>query len=225
MRVACRRGGGPLRLAGRGRRRCSTLTVPHLLVVALLTGVCAGLFVPAEMSAVRTVVPTEQLPTALQPAAGAPARGQPRGRTAGRCAVRRGAVGAVRRRRAHLRLRLGAARPDPHRPLPRPGPGRRVGPAPDIAEGWRFIWERPFFRTLMVWGMCSNLVVNALFIAAMVRLIQGGFAPWSDRSGRDRGRRLRGVRRPGRATDHRAHGRPAGSPWWWRGASSRCWCR
>ena len=27
--------------------------------------------------------------------------------------------------------------------------------------------------------MCSNLVVNALFIAATVRLIQAGFAPWS----------------------------------------------
>ena len=41
------------------------LTVPHLFVVALLTGVCAGVFAPAEMSAVRAVVPTEQLPTAL----------------------------------------------------------------------------------------------------------------------------------------------------------------
>ena len=41
------------------------LTVPHLFVVALLTGVCAGVFAPAEMSAVRAVVPREQLPTAL----------------------------------------------------------------------------------------------------------------------------------------------------------------
>ena len=64
--------------AGRGRQPacCSTrslavagvlgaLTVPHLFAVALLTGVGAGVFAPAEMSAVRTVVPTEQLPTAL----------------------------------------------------------------------------------------------------------------------------------------------------------------
>ncbi len=41
------------------------LTVPHLFVVALLTGMSNGVFAPAEMSAVRTVVPTEQLPTAL----------------------------------------------------------------------------------------------------------------------------------------------------------------
>ena len=41
------------------------LTVPHLFAVALLTGVAAGVFAPAEMSAVRAVVPTEQLPSAL----------------------------------------------------------------------------------------------------------------------------------------------------------------
>src|SRR4051794_5520364 len=36
-----------------------TLTVPHLLVAALLTGAGAGLFAPAEISAVRTVVAAE----------------------------------------------------------------------------------------------------------------------------------------------------------------------
>ena len=41
------------------------LTIPHLLVVALLTGAAAGLFAPAEISAVRAVVPAEDLPTAL----------------------------------------------------------------------------------------------------------------------------------------------------------------
>jgi MFS family permease len=41
------------------------LTVPHLLAVALLTGAGAGLFAPAEISAVRTVVPADELPTAL----------------------------------------------------------------------------------------------------------------------------------------------------------------
>jgi MFS family permease len=42
-----------------------TLTIPHLVVVALLTGVATGLSGPAEMSAVRSVVPREQLSTAL----------------------------------------------------------------------------------------------------------------------------------------------------------------
>ena len=63
------------------------LTVPHLFVVGVLTGVCAGVFAPAEMSAVRAVVPTEQLPTALsassRPASTSPAWSA--GRSAARC--------------------------------------------------------------------------------------------------------------------------------------------
>jgi hypothetical protein len=31
----------------------------------------------------------------------------------------------------------------------------------------------------MLWGMCSNLVVNAIFVAADLRLIQAGYAPWT----------------------------------------------
>ncbi len=38
------------------------LTVPHLFVVGVLTGVCAGVFAPAEMSAVRAVVPRSSCP-------------------------------------------------------------------------------------------------------------------------------------------------------------------
>ena len=41
------------------------LTLSHLLAVAVLTGAGAGLFAPAEFSAVRTVVSTDELPTAL----------------------------------------------------------------------------------------------------------------------------------------------------------------
>ncbi|HCB05637.1 MAG TPA: MFS transporter [Nocardioides sp.] len=155
------------------------LTVPHLFAVALLTGVCAGLFVPAEMSAVRAVVPTEQLPTALSQQQArqhvASLVGGPLG----------GALYAVARWVPFLFdavtfaiawVLLGRIRTDLS-PAPQAGPKRRA--RADIAEGWRFIWARPFFRTLTVWGMCSNLVVNAIFTAATVRLIQGGFAPWS----------------------------------------------
>jgi MFS family permease len=155
------------------------LTVPHLFVVAVITGVCAGLFAPAEMSAVRAVVPTEHLPSALSQQQArqhvASLVGGPLG----------GALYAVARwvpflfdalTFAFAWVLLGRIRTDLS-PSPRTGAPRRA--RADIAEGWRFIWERPFFRTLMVWGMCSNLVVNALFTAATVRLIQGGFAPWS----------------------------------------------
>ncbi len=42
-----------------------TVTYAHLVAVALVAGLAAGLFSPAELSAVRTVVTREQLPTAL----------------------------------------------------------------------------------------------------------------------------------------------------------------
>ena len=41
------------------------LTIPHLMIVGLFTGIAAGLFSPAELSAVKDVVSTEDLPTAL----------------------------------------------------------------------------------------------------------------------------------------------------------------
>jgi MFS family permease len=155
------------------------LTVPHLFVVGVLTGACAGLFAPAEMSAVRTVVPSEQLPTALSQQQArqhvASLVGGPLG----------GALFTVTRWVPFLFdaitfavswVLLGRIRTDLS-PAPRTGAPRRA--RADIVEGFRFAWDRPFFRTLLVWGMCSNLVINALFVAATVRLIQAGFAPWS----------------------------------------------
>ena len=47
----------------------------------------------------------------------------------------------------------------------------------EFVEGFGFIWRRPFFRVLMVWAALTNLVVNALFFVAILRLIEGGFAP------------------------------------------------
>jgi predicted MFS family arabinose efflux permease len=155
------------------------LTVPHLFAVALLTGACAGVFAPAETSAVRAVVPTELLPSALSQQQArqhvADLVGGPLG----------GALFTVTRWVPFLFdavtfavswVLLGRLRADLS-PAPRTGPRRRA--RVDIAEGIRFSWDRPLFRALMVWGMCSNLVTNAVFTAATVRLIQGGFAPWS----------------------------------------------
>jgi hypothetical protein len=159
------------------------LTVPHLFVVGVLTGVCAGVFAPAEMSAVRTVVPGDQLPTALSQQQArqhvASLVGGPLG----------GALFSVARWVPFLFdavtfavswVMLGRIRTDLS-PVPRPvaaGAVRRRA-RDDLGEGFRFQWSRPFFRTLMGWSMCSNLTTNALFTAATVRLIQAGFAPWS----------------------------------------------
>jgi MFS family permease len=155
------------------------LTVPHLFAVALLSGACAGVFAPSEMSAVRSVVPREQLPTALSQQQARQHVGSLLGGPLG------GALYSVTRWVPFLFdavtfavswVLLGRIRTDLS---PAPSSGARRNARADVAEGFRFQWSRPFFRTLMFWGMCSNLVVNAIFIAAELRLIQAGYAPWS----------------------------------------------
>ena len=151
------------------------LTVPHLLVVALLTGVGAGLFAPAEMSAVRTVVPAEELPTALS-------QNQARLHVASLLSAPLGGVlysvarwlpfAADAVSFAVSWLMLGRIRTD-LAPAAYDGPRRH--PAHDLAAGVRFIAGQPFFRVLTVWSALVNLTVNALFFVAVLRLIEGGF--------------------------------------------------
>ncbi len=166
---------GSLVLAG----TLGELTVPHLFAVALLSGACAGVFAPSEMSAVRAVVPREQLPTALSQQQARQHVGSLLGGPLG------GALYSVTRWAPFLFdavtfavswVLLGRLRTDLS---PAPRSRARRNARADVAEGFRFQWSRPFFRTLMLWGMCSNLVVNAIFVAADLRLIQAGFAPWS----------------------------------------------
>ncbi|GAB6985312.1 MFS transporter [Nocardioides pyridinolyticus] len=159
-----------------------SLTVPHLLVVALLTGIGAGVFMPAEISAVRTVVSAEELPTALS-------QNQARLHVASLISAPLGGVlfaitkwlpfafDAVTF--AVSWVLLGRLRTDLS-PTAAPGAddGARRRPLRELAEGVRFVWSRPFFRVLMVWSALSNLAVNALFFAAVLRLIEGGFAAW-----------------------------------------------
>ena len=151
------------------------LTVPHLLVVALLTGVGAGLFAPAEMSAVRAVVPADELPTALS-------QNQARVHVASLLSAPLGGVlysvtrwlpfAADAASFAVSWLMLGRVRTDLS-PTAYDGPRRH--PAHDLAEGIGFIASQPFFRVLTMWSALTNLAVNALFFVAILRLIEGGF--------------------------------------------------
>jgi predicted MFS family arabinose efflux permease len=151
-----------------------TLTAPHLIAVALLTGAAAGLFSPAELAAVRTVVTDEELPTAMS-------QNQARLHVAGLIGAPLGGVlYAVTRwlpfaadavSFAASWLLLGRLRTD----LSAPTTTTPRRPAHDLAEGIRFIASRPFFRVLTVWGALTNLAVNALFFVAVLRLIEGGF--------------------------------------------------
>jgi MFS family permease len=153
------------------------ITMPHLLAVALLTGAAAGLFAPAEISAVRAVVPDEDLPTALSqnqarqhvasllggPVGGAlygVTRWLPFAADAVSFAISWVLLG---------RLRTDLSAPKTSRP--------RESPRHELGEGLRFIRTRPLFRILLVWSALINLLVNALFFVAILRLIQGGFHP------------------------------------------------
>ena len=191
---------GSLALAG----ALGVLTVPHLAAVALLTGVAQGVFQPAQMAAIRTVVSTEELPTAFSQNQArqhvASLLGGPLG----------GALYAVRSWAPFVvdfvsygvsLFTLSRIRTD-LRPQPREGAPTR--PMEQVKEGYRFIRERPFFRTLMVWATLNNLVVNACFFVVMMLLVRAGVQPARIGLVSTVRRPRWHPRRPGRAVRHRA---------------------
>lgn len=153
------------------------LTVPHLAVVALLTGVASGLFQPAQGAAIRAVVATEDLPTALSQNQArqhiASLLGGPLG----------GLLYAVRAWAPFLVdtvsyavscLTVSRIRTD-LRPPAYDGPP--VSLRSQLLHGFRFIWDRPFFRMLTTFACLSNLLVNAVFFVVLLRLIRAHDAP------------------------------------------------
>ncbi len=141
-------------------RRCSTPRSPPPAIAGALTRpapaggraadrVAAGLFSPAEISAVRTVVPTRGAADRAEPEPGPPARGR-------RWSAHPSAACCYGVTRwlpfvadavsyAVTWVLLGRIRTDLS-PAPYDGPRRR--PGHDLAEGVRFTWSRPFFRVL-----------------------------------------------------------------------------
>jgi len=153
------------------------LIVPHLAVVALLTGVAQGVFQPAQMAAIRTVVSTDELATAFSQNQArqhvASLLGGPLGGAL--YAVRAWAPFAVDAITYCVScLTLSRIRTD-LRPQPRVGAPTR--PFHQVKEGYRFIRNQPFFRTLMVWAALNNLVLNACFFVVMMRLVREGVQP------------------------------------------------
>ncbi|WP_395690619.1 MFS transporter [Nocardioides sp.] len=150
-----------------------TITLPHLLGTALLTGVGAGLFAPAEMAAVRAVVRREELPTALS-------QQQARQHVASLVSAPLGGLlYSITRWLPFVAdavsfavswVLLGRIRSDLTPPA-RTGTRR---PVAELTEGMRFVWSRPFFRVLTVWSALTNLTVNALFFVAVLRMVEAG---------------------------------------------------
>lgn len=158
------------------------LTLAHLLAVALLTGITTGLFAPAEYAAIRTVVATEELPTALS-------QQQARQHVA---ALVGGPLGGALFGLARWApfaadavtyvlgwLLLGRVRADlSPTPASATRATRPTRPLRDLGEGLRFLWARPFLRVVLLWSPAANLAINALFFTALLRLVEAGFPAW-----------------------------------------------
>ncbi len=154
------------------------LTLPHLLAVALLTGIATGLFSPAEYAAIRTVVATDELPTALSQQqarqhVAALVGGPLGGALLGLARWAPFALDAVTY--ALGWLLLGRVRADLS---PAAATTERARPLRDLGEGLRFLWAHPFLRVVLVWSPAANLAVNALFFTAVLRLVEAGFPAW-----------------------------------------------
>lgn len=153
------------------------LTLTHLGLVALVGGAATGCLGPALISSIRTVVPTEDLPTALsQNQAREHVASLVGGPLAGVLyAATRWlpfAVDALSFAVSCLTLsRLRADLSAPEHSGPRRAVLRPMG------EGFAFIWQRPFFRTLVCWAALANLVVNAVFFVVILRMVQQGVPP------------------------------------------------
>jgi MFS family permease len=153
----------------------AVLTLAHLVVVALLAGVVAGVTTPAETAAVRSIVARQELPTALS-------QNQARQHVA---ALVGGPLGgflyAVARPLPFVAALGGhaVAAVQVARLCSDLSPGHRETSAPirDLVDGVRYVTSRPYFRTVAVFGACCNLVVNAVFFVAVMRLVQAGVSP------------------------------------------------
>ena len=154
------------------------VTLPVILGVAALTGVVSVVFGPAETAAVRQVVPSHQLPTALSQNQArqfaASLVGPPLG----------GALYAIKAwvpfltdalSYAIAALTTSAIR----HPLGRPD---RVETQPttiraDIVEGLRFLLSRGVFRAIVASAVLINFAAVAMFLVLALKLFRAGVAP------------------------------------------------
>ncbi len=151
------------------------ITMPHLVLVALGTGAVAGFYMPTELSAVRSVVTREELPTAISqnqarhhiasllggPFGGvlyALGRPLPFLMDAASFAI---SLFTVSRVEADLS------------PVDRP----RNAPVRELGDGLRYLLARPYFRACAAFSAALNLVVNAVFFVAVLRLVERGVSP------------------------------------------------
>lgn len=154
------------------------LTVPHLAAVALLAGLAAGLYEPAQVSALRRVVTDEELPVALS-------QNQARAHVAGLVGgPLGGALFSVTRwlpfavdTVTYLAVWLTVCRIRTPLDAPERATKDVRGWWGDLASGIRFITARAFFRTLLTWAALVNLVSNAALFVLILRMVKNDEPP------------------------------------------------
>ncbi|MGZ4469755.1 MAG: MFS transporter [Nocardioidaceae bacterium] len=154
------------------------LTLAQLVAVALLTGVVGSFYSPAETSAVKTVVPRKQLPTAFSQNQARQHVGALVGPPLG------GALYTLARSLPFLvdavsyaASALAVAWIRTPLPAPEPDPTAASSMRRDIAEGIRFLWSRGFLRAIVGFAALANFGANLLFLVLTLKLLRAGVAP------------------------------------------------
>jgi MFS family permease len=151
-------------------------TVAHIVVVAAVVGVCSALFEPAEDACLPSLVPAEQLSTAVAMNSARGHVGQLSGTAAGGFlfAVARFAPFAVNVVThtvsfillLFLRIPPRAARPKPERHL-----------GHEITAGFRWMWQHRRVRVIGLFAVFLNLFFSAYFIVIIVVAQAKGVPP------------------------------------------------
>ena len=146
-------------------------SLPHLVAVAAVFGVCAALFEPAEDATLPNLVPPEQLPTAVALNSGRASLGQLSGTAAGGFLFAVGrfvpfAVDTVTHSLAFVALSLlrvpraaVSAEEDP------PG-DRHFGR--EMAAGLRWVWGQRHIRVTALCAVVLNLFFSAFYLVVIV---------------------------------------------------------
>jgi MFS family permease len=148
-------------------------TVPHMVMVAAVLGVCGSMFVPAEEASLPNVVVVEQLPAALAMNSARSYLAHLSGTAAGGFLFAIGrAVPFVVETVTHavsfvslLFLRLPAREP-------RPAPARRLGH--EMLDGVRWMWQHRHIRATALCVVGLNLFFAAYYLVIIVSAQQRG---------------------------------------------------
>lgn len=144
------------------------VTVPQLVTVAAVIGVCAALFDPAEDASVPALVTPEQVPAAVAMNTARASLGHLSGTSAGGFLFAIGrfvpfAVEAVTHIVALTVLPFVRLPPRPARA----GPPGHLGR--DIAEGLSWVWRQRPIRVTALCAMTLNLFFTAFYLVVIVR--------------------------------------------------------